>query len=129
MQSSVPGNERTARFASPTDSLDAKIYTCIYTTWRFSMTGERKARIFKNGGSQAVRLPADFRFQGDEVYITRDETSGDVTLSSRPRRNVWKEYIAYRDSLNIPREDLNAYMSERPMNQQVSRRSVFEDEA
>lgn len=27
------------------------------------------AKIFKNGRSQAVRLPKDFRFDGDEVYI------------------------------------------------------------
>jgi antitoxin VapB len=29
------------------------------------------ARIFKSGGSQAVRLPKDFRFSGPEVEIFR----------------------------------------------------------
>jgi antitoxin VapB len=29
------------------------------------------ARIFKSGNSQAVRLPKQFRFQGDEVEIFR----------------------------------------------------------
>lgn len=43
------------------------------------------ARLFKNGRSQAVRLPAAFRFDGDEVYIRRDPTSGDVILSAKPR--------------------------------------------
>jgi antitoxin VapB len=28
-------------------------------------------RLFKNGRSQAVRLPAQFRFRGDRVRITR----------------------------------------------------------
>jgi antitoxin VapB len=29
----------------------------------------QKAKLFKNGQSQAVRLPKEFRFQGSEVYI------------------------------------------------------------
>jgi antitoxin VapB len=27
----------------------------------------KTAKLFTNGGSQAVRLPAEFRFEGDEV--------------------------------------------------------------
>lgn len=30
------------------------------------------AKLFMNGRSQAVRLPAEFRFEGKEVYIERD---------------------------------------------------------
>ena len=29
------------------------------------------AKLFMNGGSQAVRLPKEFRFEGDEVCIKR----------------------------------------------------------
>jgi antitoxin VapB len=29
------------------------------------------AKVFKNGASQAVRLPREFRFDGDEVCIKR----------------------------------------------------------
>ena len=29
----------------------------------------KKASLFKNGGSQAVRLSKEFQFQGDIVYI------------------------------------------------------------
>ncbi|MCX5894491.1 MAG: AbrB/MazE/SpoVT family DNA-binding domain-containing protein, partial [Proteobacteria bacterium] len=29
------------------------------------------AKLFKNGKSQAVRLPREFKFQGKEVYIKR----------------------------------------------------------
>ena len=29
------------------------------------------AKIFENGRSQAVRLPKEFRFDGDEVYIKK----------------------------------------------------------
>jgi hypothetical protein len=30
------------------------------------------AKLFRNGRSQAVRLPKDFRFEGDEVSIRRE---------------------------------------------------------
>ncbi|HRP68904.1 MAG TPA: type II toxin-antitoxin system VapB family antitoxin [Turneriella sp.] len=29
------------------------------------------AKLFKNGESQAVRLPKEYRFKGKEVYITK----------------------------------------------------------
>lgn len=31
----------------------------------------KTAKLFKNGDSQAVRLPKEFRFRGDEVFIKR----------------------------------------------------------
>jgi len=31
----------------------------------------KTAKLFKNGQSQAVRLPKEFRFEGTEVYIRR----------------------------------------------------------
>ena len=36
------------------------------------------------GRSQAVRLPAAFRFKGSEVSIRRDPVTGDVILSDKP---------------------------------------------
>ncbi len=31
----------------------------------------KTAKLFQNGQSQAVRLPKEFRFSGEEVYIKR----------------------------------------------------------
>lgn len=56
------------------------------------------AKLFQNGRSQAVRLPAAFRFTGDEVYIRRDEATGDVILSQRP--NDWQGFIAAASELD-----------------------------
>lgn len=42
------------------------------------------AKLFRNGRSQAVRLPAAYHFDGDEVYIRRDPINGNVILSSKP---------------------------------------------
>jgi antitoxin VapB len=46
-----------------------------------------KAKIFKNGRSQAVRLPKKYRFEGDEVYIKQ---SGNVVVLI-PKDNQWKD--------------------------------------
>jgi antitoxin VapB len=40
------------------------------------MIETRVAKFFKDGGSQAVRLPAEFRFEGDHVYVKRDDAAG-----------------------------------------------------
>ena len=64
----------------------------------------RKAKLFMNGRSQAVRLPADFRFEGDEVYVSRDERTGDVILSSRPPA-TWDSFMALRDELGPLHDD------------------------
>ena len=46
--------------------------------------GARTAKLFTTGRSQAVRLPIEFRFGGDEVFIRRDPVTGDVILSAKP---------------------------------------------
>ena len=43
-----------------------------------------KAKVFMSGRSQAVRIPAQFRFPSTEVYIRRDPKNGDVILSQSP---------------------------------------------
>ena len=49
------------------------------------------AKLFKNGASQVVRLPAEFRFSGDHVYLTRDEATNNVVLSERSAAGVWQD--------------------------------------
>ena len=40
------------------------------------------AKIFINGRSQAVRLPAAFRFDTKEVFIRQDPKTGDFVINS-----------------------------------------------
>jgi antitoxin VapB len=54
------------------------------------------AKIFQTGRSQAVRLPAAFRFDTPEVYVRRDEATGDVILSRRPAD--WSQLLAATSS-------------------------------
>lgn len=62
----------------------------------------RRAKLFLNGRSQAVRLPAEFRFAGDEVYIRRDPKTGDVILSARPKN--WDSFYKLREEIDVPDE-------------------------
>lgn len=66
------------------------------------------AKLFKNGRSQAVRLPAEFRFEGDEVLVRRDPVTGDVILS--PRNKKFEDWVKLRDRLlpHLSKEDLAA---------------------
>ncbi|MCK6422991.1 MAG: hypothetical protein L6Q73_19095 [Aquabacterium sp.] len=47
---------------------------------------DRKAKLFMNGRSQAVRLPLGCRLDTDEVYVRRDERTGGVCLDHAPAR-------------------------------------------
>jgi antitoxin VapB len=51
---------------------------------------QRKAKIFMNNRSQAVRLPKDFQFRTQEVFIRRE--GSEVVLSPRPFD--WTSYFA-----------------------------------
>ncbi|HEX5234188.1 MAG TPA: hypothetical protein VFW25_02545 [Silvibacterium sp.] len=88
------------------------------------MPETRKVRLFMNGASQAVRLPAEFRFSGKEIYATRDETTGSVTLSSTPGTEIWNEIFARFRAADVPDE----FMKERPMNQPIQPQDIFGDE-
>jgi antitoxin VapB len=71
----------------------------------------RVAKLFKNGRSQAVRLPADFRFEGDVVYIRKDPATGDVILSRRP--DSWDSFFELAKRTEIP-DDFLANRTDEP---------------
>ncbi|PYV99009.1 MAG: AbrB family transcriptional regulator [Acidobacteria bacterium] len=64
----------------------------------------RVAKLFRNGRSQAVRLPAEFRFQGSEVYVRRDPSSGDIILSRRPES--WQDFFEFMKTVEVPEDFL-----------------------
>jgi len=47
------------------------------------------AKIFKNGQSQAVRLPKGCRFEGSEVYVKK---MGDIVLLV-PKDKPWELFV------------------------------------
>ncbi|MFY9530613.1 MAG: type II toxin-antitoxin system VapB family antitoxin [Candidatus Acidiferrales bacterium] len=50
-----------------------------------------KARVFKSGNSQAVRLPKQFRFDVNEVEILR---RGDEIVLREPKRDLSQAFAA-----------------------------------
>lgn len=75
------------------------------------------AKLFVTGRSQAVRLPREYRFEGEEVFIRRDPSSGDVVLSRKPpdwqgflevaaRTEVPDDFMDDRQDLPSPERDL-----------------------
>lgn len=48
------------------------------------------AKVFQSGNSQAVRLPKDFRFEVDEVEVSRE---GDAVIL-RPRLDASRRWTA-----------------------------------
>jgi antitoxin VapB len=64
----------------------------------------RTAKVFKTGRSQAVRLPAEFRFDTDEVFIRRDPATGDVILSARARD--WGNFFELLAQGGVPEDFL-----------------------
>jgi antitoxin VapB len=72
----------------------------------------RTAKLFLNGRSQAVRLPADLRFEGTEVFIRQDDATGDVVLSRRPES--WDSFFKLRRDAKVPDEFMADRQDEGP---------------
>lgn len=65
------------------------------------------AKLFMNGRSQAVRLPAHFKFACNEVFIRKDSETGDVIISKKP--GSWEDFFDLTETIDIPKD----FMSER----------------
>jgi antitoxin VapB len=76
------------------------------------------AKLFMNGRSQAVRLPVNYRFDCDEVYIRKDPETDDVIISKKPGN--WKDYFSMMASIDIPDD----FMTERD-NKIIQDRDLF----
>jgi antitoxin VapB len=75
------------------------------------------AKLFKNGSSQAVRLPKAYAFPGDEVYVKR--IKGVVMLIPK-KGDPWQPFV---DSLDKFSED---FMSSRPDQGSLQKRNEIE---
>lgn len=69
----------------------------------------KTARLFQNGRSQAVRLPKEFRFDGEEVFIRRegDEiilTPSHTSLGHLVRQAVREFSADYMTRRDAPRK-------------------------
>jgi antitoxin VapB len=58
-----------------------------------------------SGRSQAVRLPAAYRFDTKEVFIRQDPATGDVILSRKPAS--WDDFFAALEGAEVPPDFLD----------------------
>ena len=65
------------------------------------------AKLFENGRSQAVRLPKEYRFNGDEVAINK---VGDIVILM-PKENKWSAFL---NSLELLSDDFMSDGREQP---------------
>lgn len=77
------------------------VYITIYTK---EIPMSQIAKVFMTGRSQAVRLPAEFRFDAKEVFIRRDPMTGDVVLSRKP--SDWEDFFHLQEASDIPQDFL-----------------------
>ena len=78
------------------------------------------AKIFKTGHSQAVRLPKAFRVDGDEVWISKNEATGEITLIPKKSAERLDALFKLIKEAEVPEE----FMSERD-NQPGEFRKIF----
>jgi antitoxin VapB len=78
------------------------------------------AKLFTNGRSQVVRLPAAFRFDGQEVFIRQDPETGDVILSRKPPD--WDDFFSALKGADLPVD----FLDEKERNQGLKDRDPFE---
>ena len=83
-------------------------------------TIRQTAKLFPTGRSQAVRLPAEFRFEGKEVFIRLDPKTGDVILSRKP--DNWDSFIVAIRDLKVPED----FLSKEGRGQKQQNRDPFE---
>ena len=77
----------------------------------------RTAKLFRNGRSQAIRLPSEFRFEGSEVYVRRDPLTGDVILSRRPES--WDDFFEMMKSIEVPADFLSDRGDSKPQKRKL----------
>ena len=76
----------------------------------------KTAKIFKNGQSQAVRLPKEFRLKGTEVFIKKH---GDNIILIPIDENPWQPLVASLDQFS------DDFMSTRGQPKQQDREDLF----
>lgn len=96
------------------------------THFRPERISDRPVRLESDGETQIIRLPDDVHFDGEMVYLSRDDRTGDVILTQRAPKPVmtWDELFAMFDAADVPED----FMADRPLNGHADPRGVFDDE-
>jgi antitoxin VapB len=64
----------------------------------------KTAKLFKNGRSQAVRLPKELRFEGDRVFIKKVGSSVVLIPYQRPWQTLFESLDQFSDDFMESRQ-------------------------
>ncbi len=89
----------------------------------------KRAEVRMEDGHQVIVLPEDIHIDEAEVYVAHNVDTGELTLRrERPKKQSAVDFLAFLDALDIPQEDLDAWMVERPLNVPLEPGSIFGDD-
>jgi len=72
----------------------------------------KTAKLFQNGGSQAIRLPSEFRFKGEKVYLKK---MGDMVVlipEINPWEQMWESLVTMSDDFMVERDSMEFIVRE-----------------
>jgi hypothetical protein len=89
----------------------------------------KRAEVRTEDGHQVIVLPEDIHIDESEVYLAHNVNTGELTVRrERPERQSAAEFLAFLDALDIPQEDLDAWLVDRPLNVPLEPRDIFGDD-
>jgi antitoxin VapB len=81
----------------------SKIDICRSICQHISMGEERHVRLFRNGRSQAVRIPRDFELPGNDAIMR--QVDGKLVIEAAPEKSL-KRLLALMDSWEpLPKDE------------------------
>lgn len=97
----------------------------VYTFDRLGQTMKivLEAKVFKNGGSSAIRLPASLNITGGVVYLEIDEETGAIAIK-RQKPNRLDGFFALQEKLGPIGDD--DWLPERSHEPEPIRKSIQE---
>jgi antitoxin VapB len=78
------------------------------------------AKVFMTGNSQAIRLPKAFRVEAREMWITKNDVTGEITLKPKPGLDALAAFLEELKAMPITEDFI-------PPRDDASRPSPFED--
>jgi virulence-associated protein VagC len=89
------------------------VWLAVDNTWTRCKFGYTKSidrlkmqtTVFRNGGSQAIRIPAQFRFEGDSVDVEWDDSLNALIVRQSPlnHMNDFFTWVAGKTELALPK--------------------------
>ncbi|MBN6073945.1 AbrB/MazE/SpoVT family DNA-binding domain-containing protein [Aggregatibacter actinomycetemcomitans] len=82
---------------------------------------ERTAKLFRSGRNQAVRLPVEFEFDAEQVYVLKEQ-NGDIVLSlTSSRETSWQRLFKLLPEI----KNCDDFLSKEERNQTITTRDPF----